>query len=41
MYCRYSASVNKLVVFGSNAYITDADIDMIDKVSDVSAWSDR
>jgi len=38
---RYSASVNKLVVFGSNAYITDADIDMIDKVSDVSAWSDR
>lgn len=38
---RYPAAVRKLVVFGSNAYISQADIDMIDKVADVSAWSDR
>jgi len=38
---RFPASVRRLVVFGSNAYINDQDIAMIDKVADVSAWSER
>jgi len=38
---RFPSAVKKLVVFGSNAYISKHDIDMIDKVSDVSQWSER
>lgn len=33
--------MRKLVVWGANAYIAKSDIDMIEKVSDVSQWSDR
>lgn len=38
---RFPDTVKKLVVFGSNAYISKQDIEMIDKVSDVSQWSER
>jgi len=33
--------VERLVVWGSNAYIAQSDIDMIEKVGDVSQWSAR
>ena len=34
-------SVERLVVWGSNAYIAQSDIAMIEQVADVSQWSDR
>ena len=34
-------SIDRLVVWGSNAYISQWDIDNIEKVSDVSKWSER
>ena len=33
--------MDRLVVFGSNAYINDQDIEMINQVEDISAWSER
>jgi len=38
---RSPENMRKLVVWGANAYIAKSDIDMIEKVSDVSQWSDR
>ncbi len=38
---KYKEEVTKLVAQAANAYFTDEDIDMISKVRDVSAWSDR
>ena len=34
-------NIHRLVVWGSNAYISQWDIDNINQVSDVSKWSDR
>jgi hypothetical protein len=33
--------VKKVVVMGANAFISHQDILMIDKVADVSAWSEK
>lgn len=38
---KFPENVRKLVVWGANAYIADEDIAMIEKVADVSKWSDR
>lgn len=37
----YPEVVDKLVVWGSNAYIAKSDMDMIEAVEDVSKWSPR
>ena len=34
-------NIEKVVVWGSNAYISQWDIDNINQVSDVSKWSER
>jgi len=38
---KFPHNIDKLVVWGSNAYISQWDIDNIDQVSDVSKWSER
>ena len=38
---KHQKNVDKLVIWGSNAYVTKSDIEMIHKVADVSAWSAR
>lgn len=38
---KHQKKVDKLVIWGSNAYVCKSDIDMIHKVADVSAWSAR
>ena len=35
----YPESVTKLVVWGSNAYVTEHDLELFEKVRDISAWS--
>ncbi|MBN3275105.1 BPHL hydrolase, partial [Polyodon spathula] len=38
---QYTFHINKLVVWGSNAYITEDDIKLYNAVRDVSKWSER
>ena len=38
---KFSANVDKVVIWGSNSYVSKSDIDMIEKVEDVSQWSPR
>ncbi|XP_052819074.1 valacyclovir hydrolase-like isoform X1 [Mya arenaria] len=38
---RYPQMVNKLVVWGSNAYITKKDMDVYNGIKDISNWSEK
>ncbi|WAR12425.1 BPHL-like protein [Mya arenaria] len=38
---RYPQMVNKLVVWGSNAYITKKDMDVYNGIKDISNWNER
>jgi valacyclovir hydrolase len=38
---KYSSNVEKLVIFGSNAYILDEELKIYDGIRDVSKWSAR
>ena len=41
MFSRHPKAVTKLVAFAANAYVAQGDVDMVEKVLDVSKWSDR
>lgn len=38
---KYSKNVEKLAIFGSNAYIIEDELKIYDKIRDVSKWSER
>jgi valacyclovir hydrolase len=38
---KYAANVEKLIIFGSNAYIVDEELKIYDGIRDVSKWSAR
>jgi len=38
---KYPDSIRKMVVWGSNAYVNEADVTMYDSIRDISQWSER
>jgi len=38
---KYPDAIRKMVVWGSNAYVSEADINMYESIRDVDKWSDR
>lgn len=38
---KYPELIKKMVIFGSNAYVTEADIKIYDSIRDVDKWSER
>jgi len=38
---KYPESIRKMVVWGSNAYVSEADINMYESIRDVDKWSER